>query len=239
VLLAATGSTPNVYLYAGEQLDPNVGFYYLRARYYNPAQGRFITTDPEEGNIFDSVSLHRYLYANANPIQFTDPSGRVSLVEGAVVAAVLVPIAAVGVWVSETLKRNARKGQALPNPNEYRAERKALEYDYGAETEFMDIFTAYQTWAKIEPNKSIKGLCDYLKVSQNVVNKFSLVVLEHRAARTQHLIALWTAIGAPEPITVRLSLDWTDEREQYKTTPTIWEKKLSEYTNVTPQVCPP
>ena len=29
VLLASSGSTPNVYLFAGEQLDPNVGFYYL------------------------------------------------------------------------------------------------------------------------------------------------------------------------------------------------------------------
>ena len=76
VLLSSTGSSPNVYLYAGEQLDPNVGFYYLRARYYNPVQGRFITTDPEEGNIFDPVSLHRYLYANANPVNNRDPSGR-------------------------------------------------------------------------------------------------------------------------------------------------------------------
>ena len=56
VLLASTGSTPNVYLYAGEQLDPNIGFYYLRARYYAQAQGRFISTDPEEGNIFDPRS---------------------------------------------------------------------------------------------------------------------------------------------------------------------------------------
>jgi RHS repeat-associated protein len=73
--LASTGATPNVYLYTGEQLDPNVGFYYLRDRYYDQATGRFITTDPFQGNIFEPLSLHRYLYANANPVNYIDPSG--------------------------------------------------------------------------------------------------------------------------------------------------------------------
>ncbi len=76
VLLAAGGSTPNVYLYAGEQLDPNLGFYYLRARHYQQATGRFVSTDPELGNFFDPMSLHRYLYAHANPVDNRDPSGR-------------------------------------------------------------------------------------------------------------------------------------------------------------------
>ena len=81
VTLTSTGSTPNAYLYVGEQLDPNLGFYYLRARYYNQTTGRFLTTDPEEGNIFDPISLHRYLYANANPVDNRDPSGRGLLIE--------------------------------------------------------------------------------------------------------------------------------------------------------------
>jgi RHS repeat-associated protein len=81
VLLSSTGSTPNVYLYTGEQLDPNVGFYYLRARYYDQAAGRFTTTDPEQGSVFDPVSLHRYLYANADPVDNWDPSGRLTLPE--------------------------------------------------------------------------------------------------------------------------------------------------------------
>jgi len=76
VTLASTGPTQNVYLYTGEQLDTNVGFYYLRARYYAQQQGRFITTDPEVGNIFEPTSLHRYLYAHADPVNYRDPSGR-------------------------------------------------------------------------------------------------------------------------------------------------------------------
>jgi RHS repeat-associated protein len=75
VLLASTGSTPNVYLYAGEQFDPNVGFYYLRARYYQQSTGRSLT-DPELGSVFEPASLHRYLYAHGDPVSFRDPTGR-------------------------------------------------------------------------------------------------------------------------------------------------------------------
>jgi RHS repeat-associated protein len=48
-IMSRTGATPNVYLYSGEQLDPNVGFYYLRARYYEPRAARLTTIDPYSG----------------------------------------------------------------------------------------------------------------------------------------------------------------------------------------------
>ena len=41
----------------------------------NPGTGTFISMDSYAGNISDPVSLHKYLYANANPIMYTDPSG--------------------------------------------------------------------------------------------------------------------------------------------------------------------
>jgi RHS repeat-associated protein len=78
--LGHAGSTPNEFRYTGEQLDPNVGFYYLRARYYAPAQGRFVSTDPEAGKPYDPPSLHRYLYAHANPVTNADPTGREGIV---------------------------------------------------------------------------------------------------------------------------------------------------------------
>ncbi|MCP4135855.1 MAG: sugar-binding protein, partial [bacterium] len=58
-LLSSTGTTENNYLFTGEQFDPNVGFYYLRARYYNPDTGGFVTSDPWKGNIYDPPSLHK------------------------------------------------------------------------------------------------------------------------------------------------------------------------------------
>jgi RHS repeat-associated protein len=70
-----TGATPNVYLYRGEQDDPDLGLYYLRARYLNPLTGRFLTKDPAEGAIDDPASLHKYLYANADPVNRMDPTG--------------------------------------------------------------------------------------------------------------------------------------------------------------------
>lgn len=80
-LLDKTGTTVNNYLYCGEQFDSATGLYYLRARYMNPATGTFITQDTYSGTIFDPTSLHKYLYANANPVMYTDPSGYTGIMD--------------------------------------------------------------------------------------------------------------------------------------------------------------
>jgi RHS repeat-associated protein len=77
-LTARTGSTPNEHLYAGEHFDDQTGFYYLRARYMNPDAGRFWTMDDFEGMSADPASLHKYLYANADPVNLVDPSGHMA-----------------------------------------------------------------------------------------------------------------------------------------------------------------
>ena len=41
----------------------------------NPSTGTFISMDSYQGSIYDPVTLHKYLYANANPVMYTDPSG--------------------------------------------------------------------------------------------------------------------------------------------------------------------
>lgn len=69
-------------------LRRTAGLYYLRARYMNPATGTFISMDTYGGSVFDPVSLHKYLYANANPVSYTDPSGYFSLAEVAVTVAI-------------------------------------------------------------------------------------------------------------------------------------------------------
>jgi len=71
-----TGSTPNLYLYRGEQYDPDLRLYYLRARYFNPLTGRFLTKDPAIGRTLEPVTLHRYLFTHSDPVNFADPSGR-------------------------------------------------------------------------------------------------------------------------------------------------------------------
>ena len=90
-LLKSTGSTKNCYRYCGEQFDETTGLYYLRARYMDTSTGRFISQDSYAGSISDPVSLHKYLYANSNPVTYSDPSGYMSMaglaVRGAVIGA--------------------------------------------------------------------------------------------------------------------------------------------------------
>jgi RHS repeat-associated protein len=96
------GTTPNNYLYRGEQYDSDLALYYLRARYYNPATGRFVSMDPENGVITDPATLHKYVYANGDPVNMVDPRGRDASVESALIlgaislsaVAALPPIAA-------------------------------------------------------------------------------------------------------------------------------------------------
>jgi RHS repeat-associated protein len=80
-LIRSTGATPNNYLYTGEQLDSNLGFYYSRARYMNPSSGRFWTSDEYEGRSGEPTTLHKYLYGADDPVGNTDPSGEFSVAE--------------------------------------------------------------------------------------------------------------------------------------------------------------
>ena len=65
----------NDFKYAGEIYDNETGLYYLRARYYDPSVGRFISEDSYEGNITNPLSLNLYTYVQNNPLGYVDPSG--------------------------------------------------------------------------------------------------------------------------------------------------------------------
>ena len=69
-----TGTTDNSYGFQGEEQDAT-GLYYLRARYMDPSTGTFTSMDTYSGSLSDPVSLHKYLFANANPVMYSDPSG--------------------------------------------------------------------------------------------------------------------------------------------------------------------
>ncbi|HYU47895.1 MAG TPA: RHS repeat-associated core domain-containing protein [Terriglobales bacterium] len=78
--ITMTGTTPNNFLYSGEQFDSSTGLYYLRARYFNAATGRFMTMDPwHQKSCCGSCSPSRsnpYAYADDDPVNRIDPTGR-------------------------------------------------------------------------------------------------------------------------------------------------------------------
>ncbi|AUG56367.1 tRNA(Glu)-specific nuclease WapA precursor [Acetivibrio saccincola] len=110
-IISSTGNTVNEFLFTGEQYDANIGFYYLRARYMDPSVGRFITADPFGGFMFEPLSLHKYLYANADPVNKIDPSGYFSIQEFATTQTIQGIISSVN-WkcIGTTILRNALKG---------------------------------------------------------------------------------------------------------------------------------
>ena len=87
-LTEKTGETENHFLYTGEYYDGVSGLYYLRARYMNPETGSFTSMHTWQGNLYEPVTLYKYLYANANPVKYKDPSGMFSLPECNIASAI-------------------------------------------------------------------------------------------------------------------------------------------------------
>jgi RHS repeat-associated protein len=73
-----TGSAGQSFTFTGEQVDDDLGLVYLRARYYGPKMGRFISKDRFAGFDEDMQSLNRYAYARSNPVMLADPSGEIA-----------------------------------------------------------------------------------------------------------------------------------------------------------------
>ncbi|MGA8015883.1 MAG: RHS repeat-associated core domain-containing protein [Candidatus Dormiibacterota bacterium] len=56
--------------FQGQYRDNESGLYYLRARYYDPTVGQFLTIDPDV-----ATTLSPYGYVAGNPLNAIDPSG--------------------------------------------------------------------------------------------------------------------------------------------------------------------
>ncbi|MGH2509488.1 MAG: RHS repeat-associated core domain-containing protein, partial [Ktedonobacteraceae bacterium] len=71
-LTKRTGTTYNPFLYTGQQYDEESGLYFLRARYYQPAAGRFLERDP----VGYAAGSNLYSYVGNDPENSVDPSGQ-------------------------------------------------------------------------------------------------------------------------------------------------------------------
>lgn len=72
VVSQSNAAASSRYLFAGREFDPQLGIYYYRARYYDPAMGRFLSEDPIG---FSSGDPNPYRYVGNNPVSLTDPLG--------------------------------------------------------------------------------------------------------------------------------------------------------------------
>jgi len=74
--VAAYGTAPN-FGYVGQYryYTDATGLHYLKARYYDPVAGRFLSRDP----IGYRGSSNLYAYVSGNPVSDVDPSGLISL----------------------------------------------------------------------------------------------------------------------------------------------------------------
>jgi len=90
-------STGEPYRFTGRRLDPETGLYYYRARYYDPAKGRFLQTDP----VGYTADLNLYTYVGNDPTDKTDPTGLVAGVDDAAEIALIGLTAGTVAWTCE------------------------------------------------------------------------------------------------------------------------------------------
>jgi RHS repeat-associated protein len=75
-VLNSAGSASTAFQFTSEQVDLTK-LVYLRARYYSPSSGRLLTRDTWNGDPYNPLSLHKWIYVVANPTNLVDPSGRI------------------------------------------------------------------------------------------------------------------------------------------------------------------
>jgi RHS repeat-associated protein len=105
-LLSSQGTTVNPYRYTGQQLDSLTGLYDLRARYYDPTSGRFLSRDTAGIDVSNPVEVNRYSYAQDDPINLIDPSGHgEEEEEGGLYAIILGAVRTAGAGVGRLIPR--------------------------------------------------------------------------------------------------------------------------------------
>jgi RHS repeat-associated protein len=70
------GASQTSFGFTGEYSDSYIKLIYLRSRLYDPLTGRFTTKDSWQGDYNRPLSLNRWNYVRANPINYVDPTGQ-------------------------------------------------------------------------------------------------------------------------------------------------------------------
>lgn len=145
------------YGFAGREYDAESGFYYLRARYFDPSTGRFTRPDPldltgrtltgETGVMFAPQQLNRYSYAVNNPLVFRDPSG--------LGCSLLQAFQVLNSSIGDTETQNVLDQLAQSNPQALRQVRDAL-----ANTNVPSDLQSYKYNVVVQLNIALIGTSD-------------------------------------------------------------------------------
>ena len=73
-VISSTGNHPPVG-FQGSWTDPGTGLAHAQARWYDPTTGTFASADPSTPGVHVAADANHYLYGNANPTTFIDPTG--------------------------------------------------------------------------------------------------------------------------------------------------------------------
>ncbi len=136
VVLNETGTTENAYMFTGEQYDENLNQYYLRSRYYDQTAGRFTQMDSWMGINTRPKSLNKYSYAELDPTNHVDPSGKFigSLSTAQSIGIVLATTTIAAYEIGQSLvDADLHGGQTTPSPSSF----EIIPWQIIATTHFM------------------------------------------------------------------------------------------------------
>ncbi|HEY1471032.1 MAG TPA: RHS repeat-associated core domain-containing protein [Candidatus Acidoferrum sp.] len=129
---SSSGSLTNSFQYTGREFDSETALYYMRARYFDPKTGRFLSEDPLQF----VAGINFYPYALNAPVNLRDPSGKnagaiaIPIAGGVcfgsgvcetiiVVGGVAITVTGVAVIIYNYLKNRTRgKSDPIPWPGE-------------------------------------------------------------------------------------------------------------------------
>ena len=83
--MATTLGVKNPFRYRSYYYDTETGLYYLNSRYYDPDTGRFVNADGYISTGQGIIGHNMFAYCNNNPVNFSDPSGTMLLVDDVII----------------------------------------------------------------------------------------------------------------------------------------------------------